>query len=105
MAQPFPAEAYERTTSFSALTVGAIKRIDAHTLEATTKKDGTVMVASRTVISHDGKTRTLTSKGNSSGSRRAIRATLRIAASKAKAARTLPIYGDMRRRFTGATTS
>jgi hypothetical protein len=41
----------------------AIKRIDAHTLEATTKKDGTVMVTSRTVISHDGKTRTLTSKG------------------------------------------
>jgi hypothetical protein len=41
----------------------AIKRIDAHTLEATTKKDGTVMVTSRTVMSHDGKTRTLTSKG------------------------------------------
>ncbi len=41
----------------------ALKRIDAHTVESTTKKDGTVMLMSRTVISHDGKTRTLTSKG------------------------------------------
>ena len=41
----------------------ALKRIDAHTVESTTKKDGTVMLSSRTVVSHDGKTRTLTSKG------------------------------------------
>jgi len=41
----------------------ALKRIDAHTVESTTKKDGTVMLTSRTVVSHDGKTRTLTSKG------------------------------------------
>jgi hypothetical protein len=41
----------------------ALKRIDAHTVESTTKKDGTVRLTSRTVISHDGKTRTLTSKG------------------------------------------
>jgi hypothetical protein len=41
----------------------ALKRIDANTTESTTKKDGKVMVTSRTVISNDGKTRTLTSKG------------------------------------------
>ena len=41
----------------------ALKRIDARTVESTTKKDGTVMLTSRTVVSHDGKTRTLTSKG------------------------------------------
>jgi hypothetical protein len=41
----------------------ALKRIDAHTIEATIKKDGMVMGTSRTVISHDGQTRTLTSKG------------------------------------------
>ena len=41
----------------------ALKRIDAHTVESTTKKDGTVMLTSRTAVSHDGKTRTLTSKG------------------------------------------
>ena len=41
----------------------ALKRIDAQTIEATIKKDGMVMGTSRTVISHDGKTRTLTSKG------------------------------------------
>ena len=41
----------------------ALKRIDAHTIEATIKKDGMVMGTSRTVISLDGKTRTLTSKG------------------------------------------
>ena len=41
----------------------ALKRIDAHTIESSTKKDGTVMVTSRTVISQDGKTRTVTSKG------------------------------------------
>ena len=41
----------------------ALKQIDAHTVESTTKKDGTVMLTSRTVVSHDGKTRTLTSKG------------------------------------------
>ena len=40
----------------------ALKRVDAHTIEATIKKDGMVMGTSRTVISHDGKTRTLTSK-------------------------------------------
>jgi hypothetical protein len=44
----------------------ALKRIDANTTESTTKKDGTVMVTSRTVISQDGKTRTLTSKGKNS---------------------------------------
>ena len=41
----------------------ALKRIDAHTIEATIKKDGMVMGTSRTVISQDGQTRTLTSKG------------------------------------------
>jgi hypothetical protein len=41
----------------------ALKRIDAHTIESTTKKDGTVMVTMRTVISQDGKTRTVTFKG------------------------------------------
>ena len=41
----------------------ALKRIDAHTIESTIKKDGMVMGTSRTVISPDGKTRTLTSKG------------------------------------------
>ncbi len=41
----------------------AYKRIDAHTVESTTKKDGTVMSTSRAVISKDGKTRTLTTKG------------------------------------------
>jgi len=41
----------------------AIKRIDAHTIESTTKKDGTVMAASTAVVSRDGKTRTLTIKG------------------------------------------
>jgi hypothetical protein len=41
----------------------ALKRIDAQTIEATIKKDGMVMGTSRTVISHDGQTRTLTSKG------------------------------------------
>jgi hypothetical protein len=41
----------------------ALKRIDARTVESTTKKDGTVMLTSRTAVSHDGKTRTLTSKG------------------------------------------
>ena len=41
----------------------ALKRIDAHTIESTTKSDGTIMVTSRTVVSHDRKTRTLTSKG------------------------------------------
>ena len=41
----------------------ALKRIDDHTIEATIKKDGMVMGTSTTVISHDGQTRTLTSKG------------------------------------------
>ena len=41
----------------------ALKRIDANTTETTTKKDGKGMLTSRTVISKDGKTRTLTSKG------------------------------------------
>jgi hypothetical protein len=41
----------------------ALNRIDAHTVESTAKKDGTVMLTSRTVVAHDGKTRTLTSKG------------------------------------------
>jgi hypothetical protein len=41
----------------------ALKRINADTIEATIKKNGMVMGTSRTVISHDGQTRTLTSKG------------------------------------------
>ena len=41
----------------------ALRRIDANTTESTTKKYGKVMLTSRTVISHNGKTRTLTSKG------------------------------------------
>jgi hypothetical protein len=41
----------------------ALKRIDADTIESTTKKDGTVMVTMRTVISQDVKTRTVTFKG------------------------------------------
>jgi hypothetical protein len=41
----------------------ALKRIDAHTVESTAKKDGTVMLTTRTVVSHDGQTRTATSKG------------------------------------------
>src|SRR6266436_10389346 len=44
----------------------ALKRIDADTIEATIKKDGMVMGTSRTVISLDGQTRTLTSKGKNS---------------------------------------
>jgi hypothetical protein len=41
----------------------ALKRIDAHTIESTTKKDGKVMATSKAVVSKDGKTRTLTTKG------------------------------------------
>jgi hypothetical protein len=41
----------------------ALKRVDANTTDSTTKKDGKVMVSSRAVVSNDGKTRTLTSKG------------------------------------------
>ena len=41
----------------------ALKRIDAHTTESTTKRDGTVMDTSRVVVSKDGKTGTVTSKG------------------------------------------
>ena len=46
----------------------AVKRIDAYTTESTQKKAGKVVNTSRTVISKDGKTRTITSKGtNASG--------------------------------------
>ena len=41
----------------------ALQRIDAHTVESSTKKDGKVMTTSRAVVSKDGKTRTLTTKG------------------------------------------
>jgi hypothetical protein len=41
----------------------ALKRIDAHTVESTTKKDGKAMATSRAVVSKDGKTRTLTTNG------------------------------------------
>ena len=44
----------------------ALKRIDAHTIDSTTKKDGTVMTTSRPVVSKDGKTRTLTTNGKNS---------------------------------------
>lgn len=41
----------------------ALKRIDAHTVESTTKKDGKAMATTTAVVSKDGKTRTLTQKG------------------------------------------
>ena len=41
----------------------ALKRVDAHTVEQTSKKGGKVTVTSNWVISGDGKTLTMTSKG------------------------------------------
>jgi hypothetical protein len=41
----------------------AAKRIDAHTLETVSKKDGKETIAARIVVSADGKTRTNTQKG------------------------------------------
>jgi hypothetical protein len=40
-----------------------IKRVDSHTFSATLKKGDKVVATSRSVVSHDGKTTTLTSKG------------------------------------------
>jgi hypothetical protein len=46
----------------------ALKRIDAHTVEFTTKKGGKVFVTGSIVISKDGKLQTITSRGtNASG--------------------------------------
>ena len=39
------------------------KKVDAHTLEMTAKKDGKVTVSGRLVVSADGKSRTVTIKG------------------------------------------
>ena len=41
----------------------SLKRIDAHSYEFTSKKGGQVTTAGRTVVSPDGKTLTITSKG------------------------------------------
>jgi hypothetical protein len=41
----------------------AVKRIDAHTLETVSKKDGKATITARIVVSADGKTRTNTQKG------------------------------------------
>ena len=41
----------------------AIKRVDSHTFSATLKKGDKVVATSRSVVSHDGKMTTLTSKG------------------------------------------
>ena len=41
----------------------ALKRIDANTVQTTTKKGGKVMVTSKVVVSADGKTRTTTQDG------------------------------------------
>ena len=41
----------------------SVKRIDAHTLELVSKKDGKVTTTQRNVISADGKTRTITTTG------------------------------------------
>ena len=41
----------------------ALKKIDGHTIEIVSKKDGKVTTTNRTVFSKDGKTRTGTSKG------------------------------------------
>jgi hypothetical protein len=41
----------------------AAKRIDAHTLETVSKKDGKETITARIVVSADGKTRTNTQKG------------------------------------------
>src|SRR5262249_50636753 len=39
------------------------KKVDAHTLELTVKKDGKVTVSGRLVVSADGKSRTVTTRG------------------------------------------
>jgi len=39
------------------------KKVDAHTLELTVKKDGKVTVSGRLVVSADGKSRTVTTSG------------------------------------------
>jgi len=41
----------------------AVKRIDAHTLETVSKKGGKVTITQRSVVSADGKTRTVTTTG------------------------------------------
>jgi hypothetical protein len=41
----------------------ALTRVDTHTTKATTKQNGKVTVTQTVVISPDGKTRTLTTKG------------------------------------------
>ena len=41
----------------------SLKRIDAHMIESTNKKDGKVMATNTAVVSKDGKTRTLTQRG------------------------------------------
>lgn len=43
--------------------VVAITRVDAHTTKVTTKRDGKVSATQTMVVSADGKTRTLTTKG------------------------------------------
>jgi len=43
--------------------VVAITRVDAHTTKVTTKRDGKVAATQMMVVSADGKTRTLTTKG------------------------------------------
>jgi hypothetical protein len=50
-------------TGSSDFTSIAFNRIDAHTVESTTKRDGKAISSSRAVVSSDGKTRTLTTKG------------------------------------------
>ena len=41
----------------------AVKRIDAHTLEAVARKSGKITTTQRNVVAHDGKTRTVTTTG------------------------------------------
>jgi hypothetical protein len=41
----------------------SLKRIDSSTIEAVTKKEGTVVMTSKSVVSKDGKTRTVTQTG------------------------------------------
>jgi hypothetical protein len=47
-------------TGDSASTMRSYKRINAHTLELTNKKDGKVTLTGKVVVSPDGKTRTVT---------------------------------------------
>ena len=49
-------------TLYGADTV-AVKRVNDHTTEAVYKKEGKVLVTSRSAVSKDGKTRTVTAKG------------------------------------------